>query len=134
MEGPDERDAFGGLHEKRFRLGYQPGLDGIRAVSVVLIMAFHSFILWPNSYGKLVPGAYITVNMFFVLSGFLITSILLDERARSGRIAFGSFYERRALRLLPALFFMLGGYLFYTWVTGANFGPALSAVGWISIY
>src|SRR5690348_3381656 len=80
-----------------FRLGYRPGLDGVRGIAVVFIMMFHSFILWGALYGRLVPGAYITVNLFFVLSGFLITSLLLTEHHRQGRVSFGSFYQRRAL-------------------------------------
>jgi peptidoglycan/LPS O-acetylase OafA/YrhL len=94
-----------------FHLGYQPGLDGIRGIAVVLIIMFHSFILWPGSYGHLVPGAYITVNMFFVLSGFLITSLLLEEHHLHDRISFSGFYQRRALRLLPALAFVLAVHL-----------------------
>src|SRR5947209_19372014 len=106
-----------------FHLGYRPGLDGIRAVSLVLIMLFHSFILWPAALNTLVPGAYIAVNMFFVLSGFLITALLLEERGRHGRISFRSFYERRALRLLPALVFILVVHLVYTVVVGNPLGP-----------
>lgn len=117
-----------------FHLGYQPGLDGIRGIAVVLIILFHSFIMWPGSYGHLVPGAYITVNMFFVLSGFLITSLLLEEHHRHGRISFSGFYERRALRLLPALGFVLIVHLIYTAVTGAPLGPEFSAIGWIASY
>ena len=117
-----------------FHLGYQPGLDGIRAVSLILIMLFHSFILWPAALNTLVPGAYIAVNMFFVLSGFLITALLLEERARHDRISFRSFYERRGLRLLPALVFILAVHLAYTAVVGNPFGPELAAIGWISVY
>ena len=97
-------------------------------------MLFHSFILWPAAYGSLVPGAYITVNMFFVLSGFLITSLLLEERARNGRTSYKSFYQRRALRLLPALLLLLSVHLLYTILTGNPLGPELAAIGWISAY
>src|SRR5262245_16134734 len=118
-----------------FRLGYQPGLDGIRGIAVVLIMMFHSFILWGPLYGKLMPGAYITVNLFFVLSGFLITSLLLTEHQRQGRVSFGSFYQRRALRLLPALAFLLAVFMVYVMVMHrAVLTNAFAAVGWISIY
>lgn len=77
------------------RLRYSPSLDGIRAGAVLLVMAHH--------LGLPVHGGHIGVNVFFVLSGFLITYLLLDERIGRGRVAFGNFYARRALRLYPAL-------------------------------
>ncbi len=73
-----------------------PGLDGLRGVAVVLVVAFH---LWPD----VLPGGWVGVSMFFTLSGFLITTVLLDERARNGRISFVGFWGRRARRLAPAL-------------------------------
>jgi len=73
-----------------------PALDGIRAVAVGLVLAEHGGI--PG-----VPGGFLGVDVFFVLSGFLITSLLLDELARRGRIALADFWIRRARRLLPAL-------------------------------
>ena len=79
-------------------------------------MLFHSFILWGALYGRVVPGAYISVNMFFVLSGFLITSFLLTERERKVESSFGSFYQRRALRLLPAFVLLLAVFTVYVLV------------------
>jgi len=73
-----------------------PGLDGLRGVAVVLVVAFH---IWPDS----LPGGWVGVSMFFTLSGFLITTVLLDERAKNGRISFVGFWGRRARRLAPAL-------------------------------
>lgn len=78
-------------------LGYLPGLDGIRAIAVLAVMVFHSALPW-------LPGGFLGVDVFFVLSGFLITTLLLQEVERTGRIHFGAFYLRRARRLLPALF------------------------------
>jgi len=72
------------------------GLDGLRAIAVTLVIVYH---LLP---GTLV-GGYIGVDVFFVISGFLITSLLLRERATNGRIRLGAFWLRRARRLLPAL-------------------------------
>ena len=119
----------------QFRLGYQPGLDGLRGLLVVMIMVFHSFVLWDALYGRALPGAYITINMFFVLSGFLITSLLLTEHDRHGRVSFSSFWGRRALRLLPALVAMLLAYLLYVAVMHREvIGQSFAALGWISIY
>ena len=77
--------------------GHIPGLDGIRAFAVVAVIAFH---LWPQR----VPGGFLGVDVFFVISGFLITTLLLRERSRNGKIDFPQFWLRRARRLLPALF------------------------------
>jgi peptidoglycan/LPS O-acetylase OafA/YrhL len=71
-------------------------LDGIRAVAILAVFAFHS--------GTRLHGAFIGVDIFFVLSGFLITTLLLQEWRDTGAIAMGDFYRRRAARLLPALF------------------------------
>jgi peptidoglycan/LPS O-acetylase OafA/YrhL len=73
------------------------GLDGVRALAVLGIVAFHSGL---NS----LPGGYYGVDAFFVLSGYLITSLLLGEWGATGRIVLARFWARRARRLLPALF------------------------------
>lgn len=77
--------------------GHIAGLDGIRAVAVVAVIAYH---LWPQR----LPGGFLGVDVFFVISGFLITTLLLRERSRNGTIDYGAFWLRRARRLLPALF------------------------------
>lgn len=74
-------------------------IDGLRAVAVIPVVLFHAGV-------PLLPGGYIGVDVFFVISGYLITSITLDGIAR-GTFTFGEFYERRARRILPALVFML---------------------------
>lgn len=76
------------------------GLDGIRAIAVLAVILYHADARW-------LPGGFLGVDVFFVLSGFLITSLLLVELGRTGRIDFGQFYLRRARRLLPALFAVL---------------------------
>jgi len=80
----------------RSRLRYLPALDGVRGVAIAMVMAIHFGFKTPQS-GR------IGVTLFFVLSGYLITSLLRDEHAERGRINFFKFYERRARRLLPAL-------------------------------
>jgi peptidoglycan/LPS O-acetylase OafA/YrhL len=77
-----------------------PALDGLRAVAVALVLADHGGI--PG-----VPGGFLGVDVFFVLSGFLITSLLLHEHSRTGRIRLREFWIRRARRLLPALLVMV---------------------------
>ncbi|HLG92907.1 MAG TPA: acyltransferase, partial [Acidimicrobiales bacterium] len=81
-------------------LGYLPALDGLRAVAVAGVIAFHAGLPWAK-------GGFLGVDAFFVLSGYLITSLLLAEREATGGIGLGSFWARRARRLLPALFLML---------------------------
>ncbi len=76
-------------------LGYLPSLDGIRAIAVLAVMIFHSAVPW-------LPGGFLGVDVFFVLSGFLITSLLLQEVERTGGIDFKRFYLRRIRRLVPA--------------------------------
>jgi peptidoglycan/LPS O-acetylase OafA/YrhL len=77
-----------------------PALDGLRALAVALVLADHGGI--PG-----VDGGFLGVDIFFVLSGFLITSLLLDELGRTGRIDLAGFWIRRARRLLPALVLMV---------------------------
>lgn len=102
---------------------YVPALDGMRAVSVGLVVASHLGL------GSFVPGG-LGVTIFFFISGFLITRQLLAERAATGGIAIGAFYVRRALRLYPALLVMVavGGALFATLggrITAAQVAAAL---------
>jgi len=86
--------------------GTVPALNGVRGVAVVLVFLFHAGV--PGF-----SGAFIGVDIFFVLSGFLITVLLLQEHQRNGFISLKKFYLRRALRLLPALLLLLAVYLGY---------------------
>lgn len=76
--------------------GHRPPLDGLRGLSVVAIVLFHAEVSW-------VHGGYWAVNVFFIVSGYLITGLLLKEHDRWGTIDLVTFYVRRAKRLLPAL-------------------------------
>jgi peptidoglycan/LPS O-acetylase OafA/YrhL len=84
--------------------GYVPALDGLRALSVLGVMLYH---------GGSLTGGYLTIDVFFVLSGFLITSLLLGEWVKRMTIRLGQFWARRARRLLPALLVMLVGVALY---------------------
>ena len=81
-------------------MGYEPSLDGIRAFSVIAVMLYHANIAW-------LPGGFLGVEVFFVVSGFLITSLLIEERESTQRIDLKQLWIRRARRLLPALVVML---------------------------
>lgn len=81
-------------HEGPRRLGRRPVLDGLRGIAILLVMLTHTSVL---------PNGYVGVDLFFALSGFLITTLLYEEWDRAGRISLRRFYERRARRLLPAL-------------------------------
>jgi peptidoglycan/LPS O-acetylase OafA/YrhL len=78
-------------------IGYFGGLDGIRALAIAAVLIYHGGVVWAG-------GGFLGVEVFFVLSGFLITSLLVAEWRRSATIALRAFWARRARRLLPALF------------------------------
>src|SRR2546429_1724303 len=79
---------------------YLPGLDGLRAVAVLAVVAYHVGLSWA-------PGGLLGVGVFFTLSGYIITDLLLGSHARAGSLELVDFWLRRARRLLPAVFVML---------------------------
>lgn len=82
-----------------FHLGYRRWLDGLRGLAILLVLAFHL---------GFVPGGWLGVDVFFVLSGFLITTLLAEEWQKTGSISLRNFYLRRVLRLMPAFLALLG--------------------------
>jgi peptidoglycan/LPS O-acetylase OafA/YrhL len=116
-------------------LGHQPALDGVRAVAVVTVLLFHGGVSW-------MQGGYLGVSVFFTLSGFLITRLLIVEHHRSGSVALGAFVARRARRLLPASLLCL-----FAVVVASSFGAfpgvidlrrdvvgaALQVANWVSL-
>jgi peptidoglycan/LPS O-acetylase OafA/YrhL len=97
----------GGLGEGR-RLTYMPWMDGMRAIAVFAVIVSHEIIGQPKlSLARWTTGGAVGVDIFFAISGFLITTILLQEARDRGAIRFGAFYLRRARRLLPALYTLL---------------------------
>lgn len=111
------------------------GLDGLRAIAVLTVMLFH---LTPGA----LPGGFLGVDIFFVISGFLITSLLLAERANTGRIQLGNFWRRRARRLLPALGLLVVACCTAAWLIGSDLlvglgqqvlGAATFSGNWLAI-
>jgi peptidoglycan/LPS O-acetylase OafA/YrhL len=91
-------------------LGHRPALDGVRGIAWAIVFCSHAFVL-PLAIGQ--EGMFV----FFALSGFLITGLLMEERARTGGVSLRNFFARRALRLLPALAFFLVAWLAVVLVT-----------------
>jgi peptidoglycan/LPS O-acetylase OafA/YrhL len=89
------------------RLGYLPALDGLRGCAVLLVLLCHLGFCFPR-FGSVLSGGYIGVDLFFVLSSFLITSLLLEEYEATRTLNLRNFYVRRILRLSPGLLLMLG--------------------------
>ncbi|HEX4776727.1 MAG TPA: acyltransferase family protein [Acidimicrobiia bacterium] len=114
---------------RRVRIPYVAALDGLRGVAVAGVLLFH---------GGHLTGGYLGVDLFFVLSGFLITSLLLAESDHTGEIALRAFWSRRARRLLPALAAMLAFVLLYATFVAAPGelsrirGDALATLGYVA--
>jgi peptidoglycan/LPS O-acetylase OafA/YrhL len=114
------------------RLGHIPHLDGVRGVAILMVLAQHAL----HRRGGLTLG----VDVFFVLSGFLITGLLLSEHDRDGRISLRGFYRRRAFRLMPALYAQLATLLLIVAAlaivgsAGTLPSQVLAAAGTASIY
>jgi peptidoglycan/LPS O-acetylase OafA/YrhL len=117
-------------------LKYEPALDGIRGVAVLMVMVSH----W---LPDLLPGGWLAVDMFFVLSGYLITRLFLDEFARENQINFARFYIGRAVRLMPAFWCLLAFMaaiiaiahhrttMIYSWIMSATYLMNWNiALGW----
>jgi peptidoglycan/LPS O-acetylase OafA/YrhL len=115
------------------RLGYQPALDGVRALAITLVMLFH--YPWKTRFynGNPFHGGFLGVDAFFVLSGFLITTLLLQEQAGYGRINLRRFYARRALRLLPALALLVAFAVVLRFALAPGDGNRPSALGFIGM-
>jgi peptidoglycan/LPS O-acetylase OafA/YrhL len=97
---------------------HHPGLDGLRGIAILVVLLFHAGVGWA-------AGGFLGVEAFFVLSGFLITSLLIAEWRRTTSIALLAFWARRARRLLPALFCLV----FAVGLYQAVVGPASPAAG-----
>lgn len=99
-----------------WRMGWSPQLDGLRGIGTVAVMAIHFL----SSFGDVLEGLSISVDLFFAMSGFLITAILLSEFDKRGGISIKRFYIRRALRLYPALLALLAVFTVFALVAGGK--------------
>ncbi len=95
-----------GAYTHASRLGYLPGLDGVRALAVLAVLVYHADAAW-------LPGGFLGVEVFFVVSGYLITALLLSEYRTDHTVDLKKFWHRRARRLLPALFAFILAVLVY---------------------
>jgi peptidoglycan/LPS O-acetylase OafA/YrhL len=92
---------------------YRPEIDGLRTIAVLAVIIYHAEIY--TTFGQLLPGGFLGVDVFFVISGYLITSLISKEYQRTGSFSVLNFYERRARRLLPALLIVLLAALPVAW-------------------
>jgi peptidoglycan/LPS O-acetylase OafA/YrhL len=97
--------------------GEVPGWNGLRGIALLIVFVAHMNVILPIPTLLVIPGATVSLNSFFVLSGFLITALLLREQARYGGIGIGPFYRRRALRLLPALYVVVVANALFAYAT-----------------
>ena len=107
--------------------GYVPALDGLRGVSIALVLASHLFIYGAHPGGVMAvatAAGSTGVTVFFVISGYLITTLLLAEERETGRISLGDFYARRALRIFPAYYACLAVLAALTWARWLPATPA----------
>lgn len=95
------------------QLHYRPEVDGLRAIAVVSVILYHAKMsLWGKDWFE---GGFIGVDIFFVISGYLITRIIMSELQASGSFDYRRFYVRRARRLLPMLFFVILATFPFAW-------------------
>ncbi len=96
------------------KISYRPEIDGLRSIAVVSVILYHAQIIIFNF--KPFKGGYIGVDIFFVISGYLITSIILRELIDNGSFSFRNFYQRRIRRILPALLFVMLVSIPFSWI------------------
>ncbi|MDC3233845.1 acyltransferase, partial [Candidatus Pelagibacter sp.] len=85
---------------KKFKIPYRPEIDGLRAIAVLSVIIFHF-------KENLLPGGFLGVDIFFVISGYLITSLIIKELKLSKKFSFSNFFLRRTRRILPAMLFVI---------------------------
>jgi peptidoglycan/LPS O-acetylase OafA/YrhL len=104
------------------RPGFRPDIEGLRGAAILLVVAFHAGVPW-------LTGGFVGVDVFFVLSGFLITGLLVREVSSTGDVDLMEFYARRARRLLPALLVVLLATIALSlWLYAPIDAPGIAAV------
>lgn len=118
-------DMNAGASTSRFR----PDIEGLRAIAVGLVVMFHAGFPW-------FPGGYVGVDVFFVISGFLITGLLIREVQRTGRLSIKDFYVRRIRRILPmsTLVLIVTVVCAALWMTGTESAAAAAAASWAALF
>lgn len=111
------------------RTAFRPDIEGMRAIAVGLVLLFHG-------YGHPFTGGYVGVDVFFVISGFLITGLLLNEQTRSGRVSISRFYARRVRRILPASTLVVLATVFatYLWLGFITGNAAANDAKWTAVF
>jgi peptidoglycan/LPS O-acetylase OafA/YrhL len=89
------------------KINYRPEIDGLRAIAVLSVIIYHA-------RDSFLPGGFLGVDIFFIISGYLITSLILKELKLTNKFSFSHFYERRVRRIIPAL---LGAMIFSTFIS-----------------
>jgi peptidoglycan/LPS O-acetylase OafA/YrhL len=111
------------VQSHKYRLGYRSDIEGLRAIAILLVVAAHARVVW-------LAGGFVGVDVFFVLSGYLITGLLMQEILSNHRLHYAAFYARRLLRLLPGLLLMLSITGLMAWMliaAGEQSGQATAA-------
>ena len=96
------------------KINYRPEIDGLRAISVLAVVLYHANFV--NNGNFLFQGGFLGVDVFFVISGYLITTLILQEINATGKFHFVNFYLRRARRILPMLIFITLFFIPFAWV------------------
>jgi peptidoglycan/LPS O-acetylase OafA/YrhL len=136
----DEAVSSGDVAVGPRRLRPMAALDGLRGVAILLVLLAHTQLVFIRSWSVfhrgfgVLSGGSLGVDLFFVLSGFLITALLLREQSEHGRVGFGNFYRNRALRLLPALVVMIAVVLVFAWATAEPMGNEIEAAAYGLFY
>jgi peptidoglycan/LPS O-acetylase OafA/YrhL len=108
-ERDPDREGIGASSTKESKGTFRPDIEGLRAVAVVVVLLYHAGV-------PAVGGGYVGVDVFFVISGFLITGLLVRELESTGTLSLGRFYSRRAKRLLPLTVVVLGVVAALSWI------------------
>ncbi|WP_323794528.1 acyltransferase, partial [Nocardioides sp.] len=121
--------SSGARSELTTRTGFRGDVQGLRAIAVIVVIAGHAGV-------SFLPGGFVGVDVFFVISGFLISQVLLDEVASSGRISLRDFYARRARRILPAATLVLSVTVVASlvWLSAVDALRVVSDALWASVF